>query len=69
MHNGVFSTLQEVIAFYKKGGGAALGLDVPNQTLPFQQLNLTKKEEVDLISFMKCLNRKKFISSFRHQSK
>src|SRR5262249_2551074 len=32
MHNGVFRTLDEVIDFYDRGGGAGIGLDVQNQT-------------------------------------
>jgi len=56
MHNGVFSTLQQVISFYNKGGGAGLGLKLENQTLPFDKLNLTEKEQEDIISFIKSLN-------------
>lgn len=59
MHNGVFSTLEEVINFYNKGGGAGLGLNVYNQTLPFNQLDLTQKEQSDLIAFIKGLNSKR----------
>src|SRR6202012_2798176 len=52
MHNGVFATLEEVIDFYDKGGGAGMGLKVPNQTLPGDKLNLTDKEKKDLIAFI-----------------
>ncbi len=55
MHNGVFSTLEEVMNFYNEGGGAGRGLDVPNQTLPFDELKLTPEEISDLIAFMKAL--------------
>ncbi len=55
MHNGGFKTLEEVIEFYNHGGGAGLGLDVPNQTLVADRLNLTKQDKKDLISFMKSL--------------
>jgi cytochrome c peroxidase len=41
MHNGVFSTLQQVIDFYDGGGGAGRGLAVPNQTLSADSLRLT----------------------------
>jgi len=54
-HNGSFPTLEEVMWFYKKGGGAGLGLDVPNQTLPFDSLELSKAEIADIIAFMKAL--------------
>jgi cytochrome c peroxidase len=55
MHNGGFRTLEEVIEFYNRGGGAGLGLDVPNQSLPSDRLNLTKQDKKDLISFIKAL--------------
>lgn len=55
MHNGSFKTLEEVILFYDHGGGAGLGLDVPNQTLPSSRLNLNKQEIKDLVSFMESL--------------
>ncbi len=55
MHNGVYRTLDEVVDFYNKGGGRGLGLDVPNQTLPFEQLNLSTAEKKSLVAFMRCL--------------
>lgn len=60
MHNGVFKTLEEVVSFYNKGGGQGLGYEVENQTLPFDKLNLTPKEEQDLVAFMKTLTDKKY---------
>ena len=55
MHNGAFATLEEVVEFYERGGGAGLGLDVPNQTLPPDRLNLTEQEKADLVAFMRAL--------------
>lgn len=55
MHNGSFSTLDEVMAFYNKGGGAGLGLEVYNQTLPPEPLKLTSEETARIISFMHAL--------------
>ncbi|MBL0033689.1 MAG: hypothetical protein IPP27_16515 [Bacteroidetes bacterium] len=55
MHNGGFNTLEEVVEFYNEGGGAGLGLNVPNQTLGSDKLNLTDVEKKALISFMKTL--------------
>ncbi|WP_245566920.1 cytochrome-c peroxidase [Christiangramia portivictoriae] len=55
MHNGVYKTLEEVVDFYNKGGGRGLGFQVPNQTLPSDELKLTQSEMSDLISFMKTL--------------
>ena len=60
MHNGVYATLQEVVDFYNKGGGVGLGYAVDNQTLPFDSLNLTAKEQADLIAFMKTLTDEKY---------
>ncbi|MEO3402910.1 cytochrome c peroxidase [Mucilaginibacter sp. CAU 1740] len=56
MHNGVFQTLEEVIDFYDKGGGAGLGIRLPNQTLPSDQLHLTAKEKHELVAFIKSLD-------------
>lgn len=56
MHNGVFATLAELIDFYNKGGGAGLGIDLPNQTLPDKPLNLTNAEKQDLIAFIQSLS-------------
>ena len=52
MHNGAFKTLEQVVDFYNEGGGAGLGLDVPNQTLNATKLNLTALEKSALISFL-----------------
>jgi cytochrome c peroxidase len=55
MHHGTFGTLEKVIEFYDRGGGAGLGLDVPQQTLSAQALNLNEQEKADLISFLESL--------------
>ncbi|MEJ8844749.1 cytochrome c peroxidase [Lacibacter sp. H375] len=55
MHNGVYSTLEEVVEFYNKGGGAGMGLEVNNQTLPADPLNLSRQEKTQLIAFMQSL--------------
>jgi cytochrome c peroxidase len=60
MHNGVFKTLEEVVSFYNKGGGQGLGYEVENQTLPFDELKLNKKEEAALVAFMKTLTDKRY---------
>lgn len=56
MHNGVFSTLEEVIDFYNKGGGNALGMKLEYQTLPGDSLQLTSLEKKSLIAFLHTLN-------------
>nr|WP_298998623.1 cytochrome c peroxidase [uncultured Allomuricauda sp.] len=55
MHNGVYNTLEEVMNFYNLGGGGGMGFDLPYQTLPFDNLQLTKEEEKALVAFMKTL--------------
>jgi cytochrome c peroxidase len=58
MHNGVFSTLDQVLEFYNRGGGAGSGIKIENQTLPVDSLNLTVKERGDIIAFINCLDSK-----------
>ncbi len=55
MHNGVYENLEQIMDFYNRGGGAGMGMDLPNQTLPFDNLNLNQKEIQDVISFMEAL--------------
>ncbi len=59
MHNGVYKTIEEVIEFYNKGGGAGMGLQVDNQTLPTDPLNLSQQEKIQLIAFMHSLTDRK----------
>lgn len=58
MHNGIYNSLEEVIDFYNRGGGAGIGIELDNQTLPTDELKLTKTEIKDLIAFLKTLNNK-----------
>ena len=55
MHNGVYSTLEEVMDFYNKGGGAGIGIELDNQTLPDVPLDLSSEEIANIISFMESL--------------
>lgn len=55
MHNGVYKTLEELVEFYNKGGGAGIGLKTDNQTLPTDPLNLTKQEKTQLVAFMQSI--------------
>lgn len=55
MHNGAFTTLEEVIHFYNHGGGSGLGLTVENQTLPDTKLRLSSSEMTDLKAFILSL--------------
>jgi len=60
MHNGVYNTLEEIVDFYNKGGGEGLGYSVPNQTLPFDSLSLSAKEQKQIVVFMQALTDKPF---------
>lgn len=58
MHNGVFTTLNQVVDFYNKGGGAGLGVKLDNQTLSADKLNLSQKECDEIVAFIKSLDSK-----------
>ncbi|MFA6059060.1 MAG: cytochrome c peroxidase [Taibaiella sp.] len=55
MHNGNFRTMEEVIEFYNKGGGAGIGLATPTQTLSERPLNLSPAEIKDIADFITSL--------------
>ncbi|MBL7698671.1 MAG: cytochrome C peroxidase, partial [Chitinophagaceae bacterium] len=55
MHNGAFKTLEEVMDFYNKGGGAGMGFNLDNQTLPADSLGLSKREMKSIIVFLRTL--------------
>jgi cytochrome c peroxidase len=57
MHNGVLTTLKQVVDFYNKGG-TRLGFKIDNQTLPSDKLNLTEKESDEIVVFIKPLDSK-----------
>lgn len=58
MHNGAYQTLEQVMEFYDKGGGAGIGINLPNQTLLTEPLHLTETEKKDIIAFIKSLESK-----------
>ena len=55
MHNGVYKTLEEVMDFYNRGGGAGIGSYVEHQTLPPDPLGLEEGEIASIITFMESL--------------
>jgi cytochrome c peroxidase len=55
MHNGVYTTLEQVVDFYDRGGGAGIGVALGHQTLPPDPLNLTTPEKRALVAFMRAL--------------
>ena len=52
--------------FYNNGGGKGLKIAPSNQTLPFDKLNLSKKEIADIISFMKSLTDTSYLKAARY---
>jgi len=59
MHNGVESTLEDVISFYNRGG------DVKENLSPFiTPLGLSKQEEKDLVEFLKALDGEPILVTF-----
>lgn len=55
MHNGAYRTLEDVVDFYDRGGGAGIGIALDNQTLPPDPLKLTPQEKRALVAFMRAL--------------
>jgi cytochrome c peroxidase len=55
MHNGVYDSLEQVLDFYNRGGGAGIGIELEHQTLPDSPLNLTQSEQKDIIAFLESL--------------
>jgi cytochrome c peroxidase len=56
MHNGVFTSLEQVVDFYDAGGGVGKGLKINNQTVSADSLRLTVNEKKNLILFIRSLN-------------
>jgi cytochrome c peroxidase len=66
MHNGVFDSLEQVVDFYNRGGGVGIGIGGPEtefQTLPPDELGLTREEIGDLAAFMKSLTDESYYSA------
>ena len=51
MHNGMFATLADVVAFYNKGGG-----DDPNKDPALKPLGLSSEEQSALVAFLEALS-------------
>ena len=54
-HNGAYATLDDVVDFYDRGGGAGVGVVLEHQTLPPDRLRLTAQERADLVAFLGSL--------------
>ncbi len=60
MHNGMFKTLEEVVAFYdnpKQAVPHAINTDIKLQ----RPIGLSKREKADLVAFLKTLTDKKYL--------
>ncbi len=55
MHNGAYPSLESVVDFYNRGGGAGVGVVLDNQTLPPDPLKLTALEQRQLVQFLGAL--------------
>jgi len=55
MHNGRFTTLEDVIDFYADGGGAAFGLDAADVDEKVAGFDITPQEVSDLIAYLYAL--------------
>jgi parallel beta-helix repeat protein len=55
MHNGRYKTLEEVLAFYAKGGGRGEGLEIKNLDDKIRVFPLGTGEQQDLIAFLGAL--------------
>jgi len=51
MHNGTIKTLEDVVAFYNRGGG-----NDPNKDRRMAPLGLSKEERTNLVAFLKALS-------------
>ena len=51
MHDGSLATLEQVVAFYQKGG-----IDNPNKDKLLEPLNLTDREQGELVAFLRSLS-------------
>jgi cytochrome c peroxidase len=69
MHHGKYKSLEEVIDFYINGGSSGFKEPLPNQTLPFDSLQLTKIEKKQLIQFLKSLNSPSISEKFQAPKK
>ena len=55
MHNGKYGTLEEVLAFYAKGGGKGEGLELANLDDKIRVFSLSTAEQQDLVAFLNAL--------------
>jgi cytochrome c peroxidase len=64
MHNGRFSTLEEVIDFYASGGGPGVSVPTPNLDDKIRPYSITPEERSDLIAFLYSLTDESKVPEF-----
>lgn len=55
MHNGVYTSLNDVVQFYNKGGETGIGIDLPHQSLTFDSLSLNTAVQKAIVAFLGAL--------------
>ena len=55
MHNGAYATLESVVDFYDRGGGAGIGVVGVAQTLDAAPLHLAPMDRTALVAFLRAL--------------
>jgi cytochrome c peroxidase len=55
MHDGSIGTLEEVVDFYRRGGGRALGVDPDRVDGQIRAFQLDREEAGDLVAFLRAL--------------
>jgi cytochrome c peroxidase len=55
MHDGSIATLEEVVDFYRRGGGRALGVDPGRVDGQIRTFPLDRDEAADLVAFLRAL--------------
>ncbi|MCA9511513.1 MAG: c-type cytochrome, partial [Myxococcales bacterium] len=55
MHDGSIATLEEVVDFYRRGGGRALGVPDDRVDAQVRPIEMTDAEAADLVAFLRAL--------------
>ena len=55
MHDGSLATLEDVVDFYRKGGGRALGVDPERVDTQVRAFELSDREAAELVAFLRTL--------------
>ena len=55
MHDGSIATLEEVVEFYRRGGGRPLGVDRERVNSHVRAFEISDTEAADLVAFLRAL--------------